>query len=62
MYFGFRFDLKNEDKIYMASSDGKVSYTDIVTGLSSSLLNLNPDGWNVILLSLFTFELIHFYL
>ncbi|KAJ4782465.1 DNA damage-binding protein 2 [Rhynchospora pubera] len=41
-----KFDLKNEDKVYMASSDGTVSYTDIVTGISSSLLDLNPNGWN----------------
>ncbi|KAJ3693722.1 hypothetical protein LUZ60_009202 [Juncus effusus] len=41
-----KFDLRNNDKIYTASSDGTVSHTDIETGLSSSLLNLNPNGWN----------------
>ncbi|KAF3333661.1 protein DAMAGED DNA-BINDING 2 [Carex littledalei] len=41
-----KFDLKNDDKLYMASSDGTVSYTDIVTGLSSCLLDVNPNGWH----------------
>lgn len=52
IFVWFRFDLRNDDKLYMASSDGTVSYTDIVTGLSSCLLDLNPNGWHVIIIYL----------
>ncbi|CAJ1970632.1 unnamed protein product [Sphenostylis stenocarpa] len=40
-----RFNPTNDCMIYSASSDGTISYTDLETGLSSSLMNLNPDGW-----------------
>ncbi|KFK27398.1 hypothetical protein AALP_AA8G377800 [Arabis alpina] len=40
-----RFSPTNDDMVYSASSDGTVGYTDLETGISSSLLNLNPDGW-----------------
>lgn len=33
--------------MYAASSDGTVSCTDLETGISSSLMNLNPSGWQV---------------
>lgn len=33
--------------VYTASSDGTVGYTDLETGSSLSLTNLNPDGWQV---------------
>ncbi|XWS52997.1 hypothetical protein CRYUN_Cryun11dG0120100 [Craigia yunnanensis] len=35
----------NDGTIYAASSDGTISCTDLETGISSSLMNLNPDGW-----------------
>jgi hypothetical protein len=37
----------NDDSIYAASSDGTISCTDLETGISLSLMNLNPDGWQV---------------
>ncbi|KAL1193126.1 Protein DAMAGED DNA-BINDING 2 [Cardamine amara subsp. amara] len=40
-----RFSPTNDDMVYSASSDGTVCYTDLETGISSTLLNLNPDGW-----------------
>ncbi|KAH0937427.1 hypothetical protein HID58_004888 [Brassica napus] len=40
-----RFSPTNDDMVYSASSDGKVGYTDLETGTSSTLLNLNPNGW-----------------
>lgn len=43
-----RFSPTNDDMVYSASSDGTVGYTDLETGISSSLLNLNPDGWQVL--------------
>jgi DNA damage-binding protein 2 len=33
--------------VYAASSDGTISSTDLETGMSSSLMNLNPNGWQV---------------
>lgn len=36
---------RNDEMVYTASSDGTVSYTDLETGTSLSLTNLNPDGW-----------------
>uniref|UniRef100_A0A1J3IUR7 UV-damaged DNA-binding protein 2 n=1 Tax=Noccaea caerulescens TaxID=107243 RepID=A0A1J3IUR7_NOCCA len=35
----------NDDMVYSAASDGTVGYTDLETGTSSTLMNLNPDGW-----------------
>ncbi|XP_042015040.1 protein DAMAGED DNA-BINDING 2-like isoform X2 [Salvia splendens] len=35
----------NDGTVYGASSDGTVSCTDLETGISSSLVNLNPTGW-----------------
>ncbi|CAA7032294.1 unnamed protein product [Microthlaspi erraticum] len=40
-----RFSPTNDDMFYSASSDGTVGYTDLETGTSSTLINLNPDGW-----------------
>ncbi|KAJ4834688.1 DNA damage-binding protein 2 [Turnera subulata] len=40
-----RFNPINDDTVFAASSDGTVSCTDLETGISSSLMNLNPDGW-----------------
>ncbi|CAH9129226.1 unnamed protein product [Cuscuta epithymum] len=40
-----KFSPANDGSVYAASSDGTVSYTDIETGISLSLMNLNPDGW-----------------
>ncbi|CAI0392966.1 unnamed protein product [Linum tenue] len=40
-----RFNPVNDGTIYAASSDGTISCIDLETGLSSSLMNLNPDGW-----------------
>lgn len=45
----FRFSPANDGMIYAASSDGTVSCTDLETGISSSLMNLNPDGWQVMI-------------
>lgn len=40
-----KFNPSNDGTIYGASSDGTVSSTDLETGISLSLVNLNPDGW-----------------
>ncbi|CAN1809008.1 Protein DAMAGED DNA-BINDING 2 [Linum perenne] len=40
-----RFSPVNDATIYAASSDGTISCIDLETGLSSSLMNLNPNGW-----------------
>ncbi|KAK2376409.1 DNA damage-binding protein 2 [Trifolium repens] len=40
-----RFNPTNDCMVYSASSDGTVSCTDLETGISSSPMNLNPDGW-----------------
>ncbi|CAK7331244.1 unnamed protein product [Dovyalis caffra] len=40
-----RFKSTNDGMIYAASSDGTISCTDLETGLSSSLMSLNPNGW-----------------
>ncbi|KAK4606106.1 hypothetical protein RGQ29_000396 [Quercus rubra] len=40
-----RFNPTNVDSVYAASSDGTISCTDLETGISLSLMNLNPDGW-----------------
>lgn len=40
-----RFNPTNHDSVYAASSDGTISCTDLETGISLSLMNLNPDGW-----------------
>jgi DNA damage-binding protein 2 len=47
----FRIDTTNDGMVYTASSDGTISFTDLDTGIGSPLLNLNPNGWNVSLLS-----------
>jgi DNA damage-binding protein 2 len=47
----FRIDTTNDGMVYTASSDGTTSFTDLDTGIGSPLLNLNPNGWNVSLLS-----------
>ncbi|KAL3649149.1 DNA damage-binding protein 2 [Castilleja foliolosa] len=41
-----KFSPANDGVVYGASSDGTLSSTDLETGISSSLLNLNPNGWN----------------
>ncbi|KAB5520394.1 hypothetical protein DKX38_024713 [Salix brachista] len=40
-----RFKSTDDGMIYAASSDGTISSTDLETGMSSSLMNLNPNGW-----------------
>ncbi|KAH0636258.1 hypothetical protein KY290_038338 [Solanum tuberosum] len=40
-----KFNLTNDGSIYAASSDGTISCTDLETGISLSLMNLNPNGW-----------------
>lgn len=40
-----KFNPRNDGTVYGASSDGTISCTDLETGLSSSLMNLNPNGW-----------------
>ncbi|XP_065878301.1 protein DAMAGED DNA-BINDING 2 [Euphorbia lathyris] len=40
-----RFNPSNDVMVYAASSDGTVTCTDMETGISSSLMNLNPNGW-----------------
>ncbi|CAM8982505.1 unnamed protein product [Rhodiola kirilowii] len=40
-----KFSPMNDGTIYAASSDGTVSCTDLETGISQPLMNLNPDGW-----------------
>ncbi|XP_072996150.1 DNA damage-binding protein 2 isoform X1 [Typha latifolia] len=41
-----KFNLRNDEVLYTSSSDGTISCTDLETGISSCLLDLNPDGWN----------------
>ncbi|KAF9620459.1 hypothetical protein IFM89_012636 [Coptis chinensis] len=41
-----RFSPSNDGTLYAASSDGTISCTDLETGMSSALMNLNPDGWH----------------
>nr|GMD64370.1 protein DAMAGED DNA-BINDING 2 [Ipomoea batatas] len=45
-----KFSPANDGSVYGASSDGTVSCTDLETGISLSLMNLNPNGWQVIFL------------
>uniref|UniRef100_A0A7N0ULS8 Protein DAMAGED DNA-BINDING 2 n=1 Tax=Kalanchoe fedtschenkoi TaxID=63787 RepID=A0A7N0ULS8_KALFE len=40
-----RFNPMNDGTVYAASSDGTVSFTDLETGVSEPLMNLNPNGW-----------------
>ncbi|XP_016432567.1 protein DAMAGED DNA-BINDING 2 [Nicotiana tabacum] len=40
-----KFNPTNGGSIYAASSDGTISCTDLETGISLSLMNLNPNGW-----------------
>ncbi|ONH99926.1 hypothetical protein PRUPE_6G058000 [Prunus persica] len=40
-----KFKPASDDTVYAASSDGTISCTDLETGISVSLMNLNPDGW-----------------
>ncbi|KAK9755759.1 hypothetical protein RND81_01G048400 [Saponaria officinalis] len=40
-----RFSTVNDGTVFGASSDGTVSCTDLETGISESLLDLNPGGW-----------------
>ncbi|XP_057772470.1 protein DAMAGED DNA-BINDING 2 [Salvia miltiorrhiza] len=40
-----KFNPLNDGTVYGASSDGTVSSTDLETGISLSLVNLNPSGW-----------------
>ncbi|XP_057786288.1 protein DAMAGED DNA-BINDING 2-like [Salvia miltiorrhiza] len=42
-----KFNPLNDGTVYGASSDGTVSSTDLETGISLSLVNLNPSGWQV---------------
>lgn len=48
VFNSFRFNPTNDGSIYAASSDGTISCTDLETGISLSLMNLNPNGWEVI--------------
>ncbi|KAG0463817.1 hypothetical protein HPP92_019886 [Vanilla planifolia] len=41
-----KFDLRNDAMLYTASSDGTINHTDIETGISCCLMDLNPNGWN----------------
>lgn len=41
-----RFSSVNDGAVYGASSDGTVSCTDLETGISVSMMDLNPDGWH----------------
>uniref|UniRef100_A0A803LXC4 Protein DAMAGED DNA-BINDING 2 n=1 Tax=Chenopodium quinoa TaxID=63459 RepID=A0A803LXC4_CHEQI len=41
-----RFSSVNDGTIFGASSDGTISCTDLETGISESLMNLNPNGWH----------------
>ncbi|KAL5228486.1 hypothetical protein ABZP36_016751 [Zizania latifolia] len=41
-----KFDTTNDGLLYTASSDGTICSTDLDTGIGSSLLNLNPNGWS----------------
>ncbi|KAL2898713.1 Protein DAMAGED DNA-BINDING 2 [Bienertia sinuspersici] len=41
-----RFSSVNDGTIFGASSDGTISCTDLETGLSEALMDLNPNGWH----------------
>uniref|UniRef100_A0A803KRJ5 Protein DAMAGED DNA-BINDING 2 n=1 Tax=Chenopodium quinoa TaxID=63459 RepID=A0A803KRJ5_CHEQI len=41
-----RFSSVNDGTIFGASSDGTISCTDLETGISESLMDLNPNGWH----------------
>lgn len=41
-----RFSSVNDGTIYGASSDGTISCTDLETGISESMMDLNPNGWH----------------
>ncbi|KAG1337713.1 DNA damage-binding protein 2 [Cocos nucifera] len=41
-----KFNLENDGLLYTSSSDGTVRCTDLETGTSFFLLDLNPEGWN----------------
>ena len=56
----YRFNPTNDDSVYASSSDGTISCIDLETGISLSLMNLNPDGWQVIIFSIFFLELINY--
>ncbi|PSS09485.1 Protein DAMAGED DNA-BINDING like [Actinidia chinensis var. chinensis] len=40
-----KFNSTNDGTVYTASSDGTIGCTDLETGISLSLMNLNPGGW-----------------
>ncbi|CAA2968485.1 DAMAGED DNA-BINDING 2 [Olea europaea subsp. europaea] len=40
-----KFNPTNDGTVYGASSDGTISCTDLETGMSMGLINLNPNGW-----------------
>ncbi|KAM3382321.1 protein DAMAGED DNA-BINDING 2 [Capsicum galapagoense] len=40
-----KFNPTNDGSLYATSSDGTISCTDLETGISFSLMNLNPNGW-----------------
>ncbi|EPS62360.1 hypothetical protein M569_12431, partial [Genlisea aurea] len=40
-----KFSPSHDETVYGSSSDGTISCTDLETGFSSTLVNLNPDGW-----------------
>ncbi|XP_073062088.1 protein DAMAGED DNA-BINDING 2 [Primulina eburnea] len=40
-----KFSPSNDGTVYSASSDGTISCTELDTGISFSLMNLNPNGW-----------------
>ncbi|KAM0004642.1 putative transcription factor WD40-like family [Helianthus debilis subsp. tardiflorus] len=40
-----KFGPANDGTVYTVSSDGTVNCTDLETGLSTSLMDLNPNGW-----------------
>ncbi|XP_047312155.1 protein DAMAGED DNA-BINDING 2 [Impatiens glandulifera] len=40
-----KFSPANDGSVYSASSDGTIGCTDLETGISQSLMNLNPNGW-----------------
>ncbi|CAI9106960.1 OLC1v1006212C1 [Oldenlandia corymbosa var. corymbosa] len=40
-----KFNPRNDGTVYSGSSDGTAGCTDLETGLSFSLMNLNPNGW-----------------
>eukprot|EP00252_Welwitschia_mirabilis_P015135 TRINITY_DN3331_c0_g1_i1.p1 TRINITY_DN3331_c0_g1~~TRINITY_DN3331_c0_g1_i1.p1 ORF type:complete len:442 (+),score=81.33 TRINITY_DN3331_c0_g1_i1:614-1939(+) len=43
---GIKFHPRNDGVIFTTGSDGTLSYTDIETGISNKLIDLNPDGWH----------------